>query len=125
MVSSPTVHAASATVAELREFFRDDHVHLALLVDEGTLIAAVDRQDLNEELNGQRQARSLGRLRGRTIRPDALLSDAKRTMKRQNLRRLAVTDARGVLLGLLCLKSSGLGFCSDDSIGSRKPRQAS
>ena len=32
---------------------------------------------------------------------------------------LAVTNTEGRLLGLLCLKASGLGFCSDADVTSR------
>jgi hypothetical protein len=41
-------------------------------------------------------------------------------MRQQGRRRLAVVDADGALLGLLCLKASGDGFCSDDGIASRR-----
>ena len=34
-------------------------------------------------------------------------------------RRLAVVDHRLRLLGLLCLKRSGLGFCSDRDVAAR------
>ncbi|MGW1564687.1 hypothetical protein ACWCQ1_51030 [Streptomyces sp. NPDC002144] len=34
-------------------------------------------------------------------------------------RRLAVTDGCGRLLGLLCLKRSGNGYCSDEGIRAR------
>jgi hypothetical protein len=34
-------------------------------------------------------------------------------------RRLAVVDRAGTLLGLLCLKRTGDGFCSDRDVASR------
>lgn len=34
-------------------------------------------------------------------------------------RRLAVIDDHGMLLGLLCLKRTGLGFCSDTDVQAR------
>jgi hypothetical protein len=37
----------------------------------------------------------------------------------QGRRRLAVTDEAGRLLGLLCLKKDGTGYCSDDGIRER------
>jgi CBS-domain-containing membrane protein len=46
MLARPTVHGPSATVGELRAFFADDHVHAALLVDDGRLVGVVDRTDL-------------------------------------------------------------------------------
>jgi hypothetical protein len=45
MVRQPAVHSASTTVAEIRAFFADDHVHMALLVDDGELVGALERAD--------------------------------------------------------------------------------
>jgi hypothetical protein len=36
---------------------------------------------------------------------------------------LAVTDYNGMLLGLLCLKSSDLGFCTDSDVQARETEQ--
>jgi len=40
-------------------------------------------------------------------------------MSRTGRRRLAVVDDGGVLVGLLCLKRTGRGFCSDLDVASR------
>jgi hypothetical protein len=45
-------------------------------------------------------------------------------MRQTGRRRLAVVDEDGTLLGLLCLKATGLGFCSDDAIAQRRRAQA-
>ena len=126
MVKRPDVHDASTTVGQLRAFFRDDHVHMALLLEDGKLVAAVELSDLEPRLADDTPAGVLGRRPGTTIGPDASLAEAFDTMRRSGRRRLAVVDDDGVLLGLLCLKASGLGFCSDDDVadrrGSRRPR---
>ena len=70
-------------------------------------------------LGGATAALSIAKLEGRTIAPGATLSDARKAMKRDRRRRLAVTNTEGRLLGLLCLKASGLGFCSDADVTSR------
>ena len=119
MVARPKVHRPTATVAELRAFFRDDHVHMALLVEHGKLIGTVERADLERNLGGATAALSIAKLEGRTIAPGATLSDARKAMKRDRRRRLAVANTEGRLLGLLCLKASGLGFCSDADVTSR------
>jgi predicted transcriptional regulator len=119
MVSCPKVHRPTVTVAELRAFFRDDHVHMALLVDRDKLIGAVERADLRTKVSGAAAALVVAKLEGRTIAPDASLSDAHEAMRRDGRRRLAVTTIDGMLLGLLCLKASGLGFCSDRDVTSR------
>jgi predicted transcriptional regulator len=120
VVGRPKVHRPTATVAQLRAFFRDDHVHMALLVDRGKLIGTVERADLGTTLSGATAALRIAKLEGRTIAPDAALSDALEAMKRAGRRRLAVTNIDGTLVGLLCLKASGVGFCSDRDVRSRR-----
>ena len=47
MLTAPVRHSLSATVGEIRDFFRDDHVHAALIVSPaGYLAAVVERDDL-------------------------------------------------------------------------------
>jgi CBS domain-containing protein len=121
MVTSPTVHDPRTTVAQLRAFFRDDHVHIALLVEDHKLVGTVDRSDLEATLKSQ-PASAIARLQGRTVRPDHTLAAAFKAMKRDDRRRLAVTSDDSTLLGLLCLKQSGLGFCSDADVRSRNTR---
>jgi signal-transduction protein with cAMP-binding, CBS, and nucleotidyltransferase domain len=120
MVRCPNVHGPSTTVGQLRTFFRDDHVHMALLVDAGELLAAVVRADLSARISDETLARSVGTVNGRTIRPEAPAFGTLKQMKRAGVRRLAVTNEEGVLLGLLCLNASGRGFCSDEDVNSRK-----
>src|SRR5690242_10422101 len=112
MVKHPIVHDASTTVAQLRAFFRDDHVHMALLVHAGKLVAAVERADLAAYHDGT-PARQVAHPGIRTIGQHAAVAEAAETMTRSGRRRLAVIGDDGTLLGLLCLKASGNGFCSD------------
>jgi CBS domain-containing protein len=120
MVTEPTVHPRSTTVDELRTFFRDDHVHMALIADGDKLIGTVERADLTPALSGDLRASTIARLEGRTAGPDVPLPVAFAVMTGDGRRRLAVTSDDSLLLGLLCLKSSGLGFCSDsDAVGRR------
>jgi CBS-domain-containing membrane protein len=120
MIARPDVHGATATVGELRAFFADDHVHMALLVDAGTLVGVVESSDLPASLDDGVPARSVSILAGRTIGPEAPAADAITRMKREGRRRLAVTDGRSRLLGLLCLKASGCGFCSAQDVTQRR-----
>jgi CBS domain-containing protein len=117
MVTRPAVHRPTATVAELRAFFDDDHMHMALLVDDGELVGTVERFDL-VNVDDRVPAHEIARLDGRTITPDASLTDALTATQRAGRRRLAVTNA-GALLGLLCLKATGAGFCSDEDVAAR------
>ena len=99
--------------AETRELFRDDHLHMALLVEDGRLVAALERSDLDWPQPDDAPARSIGVPDERTVAPDAPLDAAAESMRRDGRRRLAVVDEEGALLGLLCLKADGSGFCSD------------
>lgn len=120
ILGEPTVHDASVSIADIRELFLDDHMHMALLVEAGRLVAIVERQDLMSFYPDEMPARSIGVLSGRTIGPDASLSEAADAMQRVARRRLAVIDDHGALLGLLCLKARGAGFCSDQDVRNRR-----
>ncbi len=118
MLRRPRTTPAEATVAELRRFFADDHVHAALLVEDGErLVAVLERDDLAGAAWWTR-ARDVGALAGRIVRPDADLATVRASMH-AGRRRLAVVDADGRLLGLLCLKRHGRGFCSDAEVAAR------
>jgi len=120
MLTAPTRHPPSATVREIRDFFRDDHVHAALIVSpDGYLEAVVERDDVDGcEVPGAAAA-PLGRLAGRTVAAGASLADVRRVMAVTGRRRAAVTSDDGRLLGLLCLKASRAGFCSDQDVRAR------
>jgi CBS domain-containing protein len=119
MVTVPAVHPAWSTIGELRAFFDDDHVHMALLVDD-ELVGTIERTDLATELGDRAPAREVAALDGRTISPDEPLSDAHALMMLGGRRRLVVTSEGSRLLGLLCLKADGSGFCSDSDVASRR-----
>jgi CBS domain-containing protein len=120
MITRPVVHGTSVTVGQLRAFFGDDHVHMALLVEGGRLVGTVERADLTAAVGVDMPAASIAALAGRTVGPDEELSRAFDAMTRSGRRRLAVTNERSDLLGLLCLKQSGRGFCTDSDVSSRR-----
>jgi CBS domain-containing protein len=120
MLTTPARHPLSATVGEIRDFFRDDHVHAALIVSPaGYLEAVVERDDIVGCQVLDAAAAPLGRLAGRTVPPEACLTELHRVMIATGQRRAAVTSADGRLLGLLCLKASQRGFCSDQDVHAR------
>jgi CBS domain-containing protein len=120
MLPAPTIHPPSAPVAEIRALLVDDHVHMALIVERARLVATVEREDLPSADLDEAPARSIGVLAGRTVRPEAELREVAAAMRRRARRRLAVVDAGGTLLGLLCLKASGTGFCSTADVRERR-----
>ncbi len=120
MLTTPPRHPLSATVGEIRDFFRDEHVHAALIVSPaGYLEAVVERDDIAGCQALAAAAAPLGRLAGRTVLAGASLAEVRRAMTATGRRRAAVTTADGRLLGLLCLKASRAGFCSDQDVRAR------
>src|SRR5689334_8966278 len=120
MLTAPVRHSPSATVREIRDFFRDDHVHAALIVSPaGYLEAVVERDDVAGAKAPAAAAAPLGRLAGRTVTAGASLAEVRRAMAVTGRRRVAVTSTDGRLLGLLCLKASRTGFCSDQDVRAR------
>ncbi len=119
MLRDPKVLGPATTVAQVRAFFEDDHVHAALLVDGGRLLSVVERPDLAGAPPGS-PAATVGRLPGRTTRGDADLALTWEAMTALARRRLAVVDSRGDFLGLLCLKRSGRGFCTEADVRARR-----
>jgi len=115
------MHSPGATVREIADFFSDDHVHAALIVSAaGYLAAVVERADIAAYPPPDAPAVQFGRLDGRTVRAAADLAEVHRAMIAAGRRRAAVVSAEGRLLGLLCLKASRAGFCSDQDVLARR-----
>lgn len=120
MLTTPARHPLAATVREIRGFFNDSHVHAALIVSPaGYLVAVVERDDIAKSQAPDAAAAPLGRLAGRTVTAGASLAAVQRAMNATGRRRAAVTSDDGTLLGLLCLKASWAGFCSDQDVRAR------
>ena len=129
MLRRPKVLPARATILDARELLADPHVHLALIVDEAdALVGTVTRSDLDHPRArgsdaGRALATTLASLEGRTVRPEEAADAVLARMTAIGSRRLAVVSDDGGLLGLLCLKRTGRGFCDDDDVSSRaRPR---
>jgi hypothetical protein len=121
MVGQPKLFPLAATVGDVRRFFRDDHVHAALIVTQAECLAAVvERCDISgSPAPDDARAAPFGRLAGRVVMPGASLRVAWLAMTATGKRRNAVISANGRLLGLLCLKASHAGFCSDEDVVAR------
>lgn len=123
MVRRPVTHGPESTLEDIRRFFEDDHVHMALVVAaDGRLVTTVERHDLSAVSSGSQPAATLGTLAGRTITPSGGLEAVTAALLRRGSRRLAVIDESGRLVGLLCLKRSGTGYCSSEDIRERATR---
>lgn len=118
MLTRPKTMTRAATVADARAAFRDGHVHALLVVDGGVLVAVVERPDL-DGVPDPYPAWRAGRIAGRTVAPGADLQRVWHGMRAAGRRRIAVVDEHGVLHGLLCLKRSEQGFCTDAGVAAR------
>lgn len=115
----PKTLPPGTTVAEAREAFADDHVHMLLLTAGGRLLGTLVRADLDRADDGADLALAYAVLAGRTLAPTYDAEDARRLLVARGERRRAVVDADGRLLGLLCLKSRLTGYCSDADVAAR------
>lgn len=124
MLRTPIVLEGSATVDDVRTVFASTHVHMVLLTRHGKvgepLLGTLVRDDLPEPASGRGPVLPHARVAGRTVAADLLADDVRRSMLADGQRRAAVVDADGVLLGLLCLKHHGGGFCTDAGVASRR-----
>jgi hypothetical protein len=125
MVTRPKTHGPECGLERIRTFFEDAHVHMALIVSpDGRLVTTIERPDLVTATSNSVPVTRLGTLVGRTAGPADLLATATATLLEQGRRRLAVVDGSGRLLGLLCLKRDGTGYCSDAGIRERAADRA-
>jgi CBS domain-containing protein len=120
VLTIPARHPVAATVQDIRDFFLDDHVHAALIVSsDGYLAVVVERDDIANCQASRTAAAPLGRVAGRTVSAGASLTEVQQAMNATERRRAAVTSTDGRLIGLLCLKTSRAGFCSDQDVRAR------
>lgn len=121
MISCPKTHNPNTAAEEIRALFENEHVHMALIVaTDRRLVTTIERRDLPASSPALSLAAELGTLTGRTARPTQPLDAITAALVRERRRRLAVVDESGRLLGLLCLKKDGTGYCSDDNVRERQ-----
>ena len=118
MISHPKTLPSSATAGRVRAAFANDHVHVMLLTEGQALKGTVIREDLIG-VPDDAPALAASTLDGRIISPDASMQQAHQLLAETSARRLAVIDADGGLLGLLCLKRRRTGYCSEADLASR------
>lgn len=123
MHTFPKTCGPATTVGDAQEFFDNPKVHALLVVDEGVLVAVVERADLAGR-DDRTPAAPAGRLGDRVVAPAADLHATWDAMALADRRRVAVVDDAGRLIGLLCLKRTGRGFCSDSGIQARIDERA-
>ena len=124
MVTAPATMRPTATVADARAFFADDHVHMALIATSGRLLGTLVRADLDDLDDDAAPALSRSRLDGRSVALEKPAEDVRLRLIAHGVRRLAVVDDAGALAGLLCLKRKLTGFCTDADVTARAAERA-
>ena len=125
MLRHPTVHPAELTVREARSAFAASaKLRVLLLVRDGLLVSVVAREDLSGTEDPSAAVADVGTLDDRCVAADAPLEATFDAMVRSGRRRVAVVGPDGTLLGLLCLKSSQSGFCTDEGVAAMRRSRA-
>jgi len=124
MLTIPKTLNLSATVDIARAALADDHVHMLLLVDDGKLFGTITAGDLVSADDPDSPAVAFSSLRGRIVRPDQQASVVQASMIATGRRRLAVVDEDLRLHGLLSLKRTLAGFCTDEGVRARAAERA-
>jgi CBS domain-containing protein len=124
MISTPKTLPAHASVEDARAVLADDHVHMVLLTDGDKLRGTLVRADLPSAGSGHEPALRWAVLRDRTVPPTTPAAVVQAMLIRNKMRRLVVVDADRTLLGLVCLKRSRSGFCSDADVYARATASA-
>ncbi len=119
MITNVKLSNAATTVRELRGLFHDEHVHAAVIVEDGVLLAVVDRVDVEGNERDDAVAVYLGCQQARVVAPDVDLEEARQFLLASGRRRLAVVADDGRFRGLLCLKRTRKGFCSNRDVRAR------
>lgn len=119
MVQHPKVLPVDAAVGRVRAAFEDDHVHMVLLTDGNLLRGTVLRSDVPDTATDAQKAIRFALLTDRTVSATAPADAVLQWLAARQQRRLAVVDDGGRLVGLMCLKARGTGFCSNADVAAR------
>lgn len=115
----PKTMPIDTPVRDARAALGADHVHMLLLTDQGWLGGTLTRGDIPDHADDMALALTYAEVEGCTVSSDLPAEQARLLMIRRDQRRLAVVDADGTLLGLLCLKRRHTGFCTDEDVNAR------
>lgn len=119
VVRLPKTLPLTTTVGEARAAFVDDHLHMLLLTANGFLLGTLVPADLLDADSDEDLALVYAELAGRTVPPTVSAEVMFRVLVSSHQRRRAVVDRDGHLVGLLCLKQTQTGFCSDADVAER------
>jgi len=124
LIAVPKLLDSCSTVQDARTMFESHKVHMLLVTDGQVLRGTILRRDLQSARSESEHVLAHSQLDGRTARPDEPLDEVHTRMLQLGLRRLAVVDRHNAVVGLLCLKASLRGFCSDAGVQARACERA-
>ena len=119
MLAHPTLAGVDVTVGEMRSFLTGEHVHCGVIVSSGRRLRGVVLAGDLADAPDDAPALSYASLEGRTVAATQDAEEAREAMVTSGTRRLAVVGEDQALLGLLCLKRTGRGFCSAGDVAAR------
>jgi CBS domain-containing protein len=112
MIPAPKTLPVTASVADLRALFANDHVRSAVLVDGPAFVGMIDREAVPSDVAGDQPALSYAVCDLPTVGPGDRMTVALERLDEAGALRLAVVDSDGsTLRGLLCLNGQASGFC--------------
>jgi CBS domain-containing protein len=112
MLRHPKTLTSAASVAEVRELLANPKVQMVLLAEGEAFKGAVTH--VPDDASPRDRALAYVDTDAGTISPDASADEAFERASASPTRRVIVLDEDDNLLGLLCLKASGTGFCQND-----------
>jgi CBS domain-containing protein len=113
MLSAPNTVSADVTLNQARQLLSSPRQRTVLVADAGGFVGTVPIERLAQNLDGET---TLGELADRdfvSVRPDEPTSRALEVLYAEGGDRLPVLDARGRLVGLICLNRRRGHFCVD------------
>jgi CBS domain-containing protein len=113
MIASPKTLPADAAVGDVRRVFERPNVRTALLAEaDGRFAGALERDALPAGAADDEPARRYAEIQPVTATPETPVTAAVELLERRQEPRLIVLDGDGLTLrGLLCVNTSGTGFC--------------
>jgi CBS domain-containing protein len=112
MIRAPKTLPASAAIRDVRQAFERPSIRTVLLADDGRFAGLIERDGVPADAPDDAPAISYLEPAPTTATPDTPMSEAIELLEGRSEPRLVVLDVDGVTLrGLVCVNSTGTGFC--------------
>lgn len=112
MIRAPKTLPSTAAIRDVRQAFERPNIRTVLLADDGRFAGLVERDGVPADAPDDAPALSYLEPAPTTATPETPMSEAVGLLEGRGEPRLVVLDADGVTLrGLVCVSSTGTGFC--------------